>query len=87
MLGTNSIKGLNGKNGGAILIQIDLNIKAEYSPIKYTISGLTISNCQASLNGGAIYLENLYMLNISSSSFTNNKAVNGSGGAIYFKCN
>jgi len=49
------------------------------------IDSNTFDGCQASLNGGSIYFNNIQDGIISKSKFDNSKAINY-GGAIYFWC-
>lgn len=84
--GINNFKNLKGSLGAAIYINLDLNIKVLYSPIQYTLSGLNIDSCEASVDGGALYLKHLSDLTIIDSNITNNKALKGKGGGIYHYC-
>lgn len=78
--GTNNFTGLNGTNGAAFYISLDLNTKALFGPLTYSFTGLNITNCYASNDGGAMYLKNIYNMNIINSIINNNQAVKNGGG-------
>ena len=85
-MGKNTFSGLNGTYGGAVFIHIDLNYKALYlSTISYSISGLEITDCHASKDGGALFLRNVKQMELKDSLIANNRAEN-MGGGVYFEC-
>ena len=56
MSGSNLFKNLTAINGGAISLELSINLKLAYGPLLHTLEGLTIEECTATKDGGAIYL-------------------------------
>ena len=70
MVNANTFTNLIGYNGGAIFIFTDLNYKNILTNVSYSISGISIQNCTAILNGGGVFLRNIRSLRITDSNIT-----------------
>lgn len=84
--------GLNAVNGGAIYITENSNgvyaqnniLSSKNNFYKLSLTNLTIENCSATLNGGAIFMKESSEAQIYNSVISGTSNLNGGG--IYFWC-
>jgi len=83
------MEGLKGEFGGCIFIELDQTTREQttiYNQDYYKFEDINLDSCLSWVDGGAIYIKNVYKMKIFGDSALTNSYAFGSGGGINFIC-